>query len=305
MDLAVPGAEEALACRAFVNTANDPEGRIVVVHDNGGVAAHATLRPRVMETEAFGFAVAGIDAPYCPPHRADRLVQVQRLLGNALCQAADDGVELVVLKVDADDVDSLVAAQRAGFEVVDLAITLLADAERAPGPVAPPPGVTIEVARGEVAGLIDQETIDILADRTAKWQLNHHRADPRMPNYAVERFYRAWIPNIGAGRWSDQLTVVRSEGEVIAIHSAVLDPVLATDLGARVYTDTWMIARYQGRGVATAMLSAAVQGAPPVARFMEWETQARNISTIRRCESTGAALVVRTSYTLHAWPRRG
>lgn len=298
-----PAAETALGIAGWDAARADARGWVAVEHGPSGPAAVAPVRHRAMESEAFGFAVGSIDAVISPAEQPDRPGAIGRVLRRVL-ERAGATMALLVLKVDAGDVEALQAAQQAGFAVCDVALTSLVDRHEVEQVIAPPPDVTVEVHHPPFGDVLTRAAIERLSAQTATWDLNHYRADPRVPRDAIERFYGQWIPNIGSGSWSDHLVVARRSHEVVAAYSGVIDPVLDRELGVKVLADTWIVSDGSSRGVARAMLSAGVHQLPPGARYTEWETQARNVTTQRAADAVGSH-PIRASYTLHAWPGDG
>lgn len=304
LDRVQPALEARMLVATWEQAVLDPATHVLLEHDHGVPLAGTSVRPKPMETEHLGVVTEALAGVVCAADLEHRVDVVRRLLDRVTDDARTRGTDLLILRVPADDVQTLAAAQQAGFHVHEATMTWLADAAHATGEIDLPPGVTLEVHEGDVAGTLEPAEIAELASATAAWELNHFRADPELDDEAVDRFYAAWIHNIAAGRWSDCLSVVRYEGRVIGVQSEVSDRTLFDLLGVDVRAGEWIIVLENGRGAGRVLMSAAGRHRFPGGRFHSWETQVRNAATIRCIEQTGLARPIRAAYTLHAWPGR-
>jgi len=304
LDLVRPGLEAEALVAAYRTASTEPDATVATVVRGGEPAAAAIRRPKPMETDSFGLSTAAVNHLVCPPETEGRL-EVLRALSARLCaDAADDGVELLLLRVDADDVEALSAAQSAGFHVHEATITHLADAEGAAPPVLPA-GLEVEVHEADVTSALTRDEVERLAAATARWELNHFHADPRLPRDGVRRFYSQWVHNIASGRWSDCLNVARRDGRVVGIQSELSDRELRAATGVDVRVGEWILVLEPGTGAGSALMAVAGRHRHPGGTHHSWETQLRNLATLRCIQQTGVARPIRSGYTLHAWPRRG
>ena len=92
------------------------DGTIVVEPDGDRPAATAILTPKPMETELLGVPTAALSTVVCPIDAPGRIDVVRRLLQRAMSEASRQGARLVIFRVDADDVETLAAAQSAGLD---------------------------------------------------------------------------------------------------------------------------------------------------------------------------------------------
>jgi hypothetical protein len=303
LDLVRPGTEAATTVAALAPIPDDPRSLLVHEADASGPIAATALATKPMETEQFGFVTASLANVVCPVDLPDRCEVVGRLLRRSLATAADLGVELVILRIDVDDVDTLAAAQAAGFAVCETTMTWLLDSRRAGEVPDHRPTVTCEIIQGEAGIVLDDAFVARFAAHTARWDGSHLRADPRLPVAAVERFYAAMIRNIVSGAWCDQLYVARHEGRIVGITSEVTDRLILGANGLDVRNAEWFGVIEPGVGGGEAMAMTVARHGRPEGTVHSWETQVRNLATIRCTENTRIARAVRSSYTLHAWPR--
>lgn len=305
IDLVRPGLEARVLVGAYERAVTHPGERILVECHDGAPAAATIRRDKPMETESFGVRTAALTQVVSPPELPERPEVVRRLLQRACREAVEEGVGLLILRVEADDVQTLAVAQDVGFRVCESTTTWLVDAAAGPAPTDLPGGVTVEVHEGDVAGVLTDDEVERLASTTARWQLNHFRADPRLGDEAVDRFYEQWVHNIASGRWSDCIFVARREGRLVGLASELTDRELYDLTGTAVRVMEWLVTVERGQGNGRHILAAAANHSFPGGTWHWWETQARNTPTIRRIEQTGVAVPVRSCYTLHAWPTGG
>ena len=302
VDMIRPGLEGRVLVGAYESALTHPAERIFVERLDGVPAAATILRPKPMESECFGVATAALTPVVSAPEQDDRSTVVRRLLSRVSDEAAADGVRLLILRVDADDVGTLAAAQDVGYRVCESTTTWLGNTDAGPTPLDLPPGVRAEVHEGDFAGALSDEEVERLASLTAAWQLNHFRADPHLSDEAVERFYGRWVHNIASGQWSDCIVTVRHEGRLLGLASELTDRELLDLTGTAVRVMEWLLTIERGHGTGKHLMAAAANHSFPGGTWHWWETQARNTPTMRRVEQTGVAIPVRSAYTLHAWP---
>ena len=222
------------------------------------------------------------------------------LLDHAKERARAIDLDLVVLRVDADDVDTLLAAQGAGFLVCEATVTWLIDRRQPARPYDGP--MTFERHTGPPRDVLRQEDLDRLAELATSWEIGHLFADARIPRSGTEAFYRTMIDNVAAGRWCDVLHVARLDGRLAAIVVEVRDAMAAQHAGIDLYSTEWFAALEPGHGVGHALVATMPSTPLPQGHHRTWETQVRNLSTIRCIEQTHLVRPVRSSYTLHLWP---
>jgi hypothetical protein len=270
--------------------------------DRGEPVAATTVSPKPMETRTLGISTATVSHVVSPAGFEGRRSVVERLLRSVVHRARLDRTELLILRVDSDDIETLSAAQAAGFLVVEATATWFGDSHARA--TAPPlsDGLTVEVHEGDMADAISSAEVDQLTAHTSRWQLNHFYADLRIPRRAVERFYGEWVHNISIGAWSDCLFVVRHRDRLVGIASELSDRDLLEHTGANLRVMEWLLVIEPGLGAGRALMAAAGHHRHPGGRFHSWETQIRNKSTIRCIEQSEVARPVRSAYTLHAWP---
>ncbi len=301
LDLVEAGLQARATLGAYRRAVGEADPEVVVAEGGSGPLAAALLVGKPMETDLLGVRTASITDLVAPARPDERPRAVRSLLDAASRRARERSIELTILRVDSSDVATLDAAQAAGFRVCEATVAWLAGTTDRTDVTDLPDGLTVEVHEGEVSGVLDEREVALLAERTAGWQLNHFRADPRLPASAVERFYRQWVHNIADGSWSDCLLVARREGRLVGIQSEVTDRRLLRDTGVGLRMGEWIVVLEHGVGAGRALMATVGRHHHPGGHLHLWETQLRNLPIIRCIERSGVARPVRTGYTLHGW----
>lgn len=304
LDRVAPGAQAAVLVGAVADAEADAAAQVVARRHGGAMVGVTTLEPKPMETELLGVRTAALSTCLTDVARPDRRVLVESLLEDALSAAADGGVDLLVHRIDSEDVDALAAAQALGFRVCEATASWLVDADAPETRLPLPEGTVLTTYEGpEVPGALRPVEVAALSARTAAWDQNHFRADPRLDDAAVDRFYGAWIGNIASGAFSDFVAVLRRGDDILGIQSERTDRTLLAHTGLDVRVAEWLVVLAPGEGAGAVLMHAAGSHRRAEGRHHWWETQLRNLATIRSFEATGRARPVRSAYTLHAWPR--
>lgn len=300
--------ESGIECRALVGTYEQaiqtPDTTVILEHQTGAPIAGTILTPKPMETEHFGIGTASLAHVVAEPELDDRGAIVEHLLKRAKGEARRRGVELLILRVVADDVGTLAAAQRSGFRVVEGTLNFLADSPAGRPPMPENEDILVEVFEGDVRDALTDAEVEALTTATSGWKLSRFRADPLLPREVVDQYYSAWVPNMVSGRWSDCLFVARRGSDLVGIYSEVTDQNLLSLTGLALRVTSWMVVLREGQGVGQALMAANCHHRFPGGRFHEVETQMQNYPVVRCIERTGVARLTRSSYTLHAWPQR-
>lgn len=299
LDLVQPGIEAATTTGLVLDRLADPADEVLTWSRKGEIAALTTLWVKQMETEHFGIVTGGLSNVLSPPSTPDRHQAVEHLLRYGADVADSRGIELLVLRVDADDVDTLVAAQDVGFTVYETTTTWLLDAHQGRDDADATLDITCHT--GPVKDLLPPGFVDGLADAAARWGLGHLCVDRRIPEEGVRSFYRAMIDNVVSGRWGDYLYLARSGGTVAALSAELSDPQVRRHSGANVLNTEWWAVLEPGSGVGKAMTHQVSRITDRDARYRSWETQVRNFPTTRCIVHTGIARPIRSAYTLHRW----
>lgn len=294
-----PGAEHAWTVGMYAAAA-DASSEVWAGRGPEGLAATVVVDPKPMETASFGVPTLAV-SHVASALDGDRRHDAARALLAGVLASRPEG-QLLILRVDSDDPEVLVAAQTVGFRVVESTAAWYGDSETEdPGPVVTPDGVTIEIYDDGVVGALTEDEIVALARSTSFWEQTKYRAERRLPQDRVDDFYRRWVPNIASGEWCDCLYVAREDGRLIAILNEVSDRALREVTGLNLRVGEWIVSIDPKPGVGRALLATAGRHPYSGGRYRQWETQLRNLATIRSIEGTGVATPIRTAYTLHAW----
>lgn len=262
---------------------------------DGSVVGATTLTANPFERDVLGVGVARCSALCAVGDRRDVLVRLGRAV---LERSADDGHDLVIARIDADDLDALVALQEVGFSVADAGAAWLARGQAIE--VHAPPGTTVEVLGARaLASLPASELASIIDDAGRRFRTSHFHADPRLDPDRCDELHRRWAEASVRGRWSDGAVLVRAPGRVVgfASYREVALPAPGSGEPVRVRTDWFSLASSDAPpGTGSALRAAALAGAD----LIEFTVQHRS-PYAGLFARTGAFGVLASYYTLHGW----
>lgn len=193
--------------------------------------------------------------------------------------AADNTVGLVCLLLDADDTDEIQDAERNGFRLMDVRVTLdRITAPRAHG---------CRLARAE-----DTSRLSAIA-RTA-FPLTRFYADPRLDDDRCGDLYAEWTRSLCAGA-ADVVLVADRDSQPVGYVT------VNTDRGRSEIGLIAVAADYRGQSVGLDLVNAAIDWAHTRdARQMQVVTQGRNVGALRTFGACGFR-VSNMSVWLHRW----
>ena len=227
------------------------------------------------DSEFFGYRIARVESSAFD----------EGSVPDILSQARSDSIECLYLLIDAANSESVRAAERAGFSLVDVRVTrdcttLSEDSSR-------PPEMTDLCREEDIAHLIE---IARASHRDSRF---YH--DPRFSDERCDDLYATWIENACRGAAAG-VVVLRDEDRAIGYITCELPQADLGVLGLVAISDE---KRGMGHGVrlfSGAMGWFAGQGCSRVRAV----TQARNIAATRVYEANGFRTVsVENSY--HLW----
>lgn len=267
----------------------------VVRRSRDGVPSALILQDKPMETALLGVATCEFadlvisDAP----EDAD---DVSVLLDGAMTAASERGYDLVILRLNADLIGALHAAQCAGFRVCEATVGFLAPGH--PSGYKPPEGVDV-IRYDPGSDALAKLDLGDLGVRTSLWGGNHFRADRRLAPARIDDYYSEWVTNIITGAWSDSVFVASFGGEVVGLHSELRNSKLFDRTGVELTVCEWTVGKHPGVG--SALFHAGCSSRRPESPFTFWETQLRNVACLRAIQRIGLTRPTGGAYTLHGW----
>ncbi len=212
-------------------------------------------------------------------------------LAGEMARLSGSGRAFFYAKMSTGDVGRCTALCRAGFAVIDTAITL------ARGDGAEPAGGDISVGpatREQRAG------IPAIAESCFRWSRFH--LDPRIPQSLANTVKRRWIESHVQGLRGSALYAAEIGGRLAGFLAVV--EVSSENRRAAVIDLVGVAAEHQGRGVGAALVRFFVNDWQGRASELRVGTQAANVRSLRLYERFGFR-VVESKYVLHAHYRQG
>lgn len=231
----------------------------------------------------------------------DRAV-VGRMLLRALRQSLAEGEPAAIaLRLEADDLDGLLAAESAGFRVRETTATFINDLQRRDKNPPWEIGDSVRLHRFGIDPELPASTFDGLRGQAGQVVLDHYHADPWLPNDRCDALYERVLDRALHGIGADAL-VLRFLGEKL--------------IGLGTWRH-WRELEPYGVSMAGSAFGFRVEGAPvgnqyEVAayvcnqsltgnRLLEWSTQANNFPMINMMSRQPSIRLCRTSHVLHCW----
>ncbi|MBU0513610.1 MAG: hypothetical protein KJ621_02445, partial [Proteobacteria bacterium] len=124
----LPGARpDALVQAALIRLAAEDEDNLVVRAEEGRLTGLAVMRPLFWDTKFFGMGCARVEAFYFDRTDEAALDRSGSLAVGVTDWCRQRGVRFVSAKIEAADALAAMGLGRAGFDVVDNELTLVAD----------------------------------------------------------------------------------------------------------------------------------------------------------------------------------
>lgn len=193
----------------------DTERTITSRSTNGDVVATAAVWRHDFESATLGLDVHRCTSLYTVA--SERVDHTARLAHDILNLVRGDTPAVVVLRVDADDTEALIGAQRAGFFVAEAAATFTSP----PQPELPYRGDfgLAKLTGGEIASL-SPESIAPAVDAAGRlFRRTHFYADPGIVPGQVDEMYRQWASNTFLEGWGDEIRVIWNDGQITGFFS--------------------------------------------------------------------------------------
>lgn len=289
--------------RRSIRRAVDSGGRLVLSGDDRAPDATTTVTSAEWESGLLGERVGHVGEIVATPDVTRRTDAVADLLADAGDGWARSGGGLLIVRIDIDDTDAVVGAERAGFHVLETSATYLFDYTADNVVTHRSRGYEVRRHdRGAVAEIPSEAFAPLLrwvrdTDRTG-----HFYRDRRLDIEAVRRLYLTWLDNTFAGRYCDVVYTAWRNGEVVGFLAWKEDPELAELCGTKVLRPGLGAAvAPEGRGALGDMYAAVCAEAPLDARLVEHITQAGNEAVLTTWARFGALRPASCHYVLHGW----
>jgi len=274
-----PGPMREYHARRFRQAAG-AEG-VLIARAAGRPVAAIALGRRGFESDHFGMAIAGVEAPLAVGDESVRLPALRALYDAARRRLRAAGFAHLAAAASTHDRAASWALQEAGCFHVGTRISWMAPltGERT-GPALPAP-LRIEVHdRASLAGLRRADWERLLA-----WTGEAFDRGPFVFDLAVSReraaaVYQIWTEKAFTGEWADVVLVVRDGDEIVAYNTMQWLPDLSEAAGVGILGRGigGSLPGYSGSFTALQRECAAVR--PLGASWLENETQAATIGSI-------------------------
>lgn len=233
------------------------------------------LRPLEWETNFFGAKMAALTILPAARRgaRTDEADAIAAELRQALREAELDDYRHVSLRLAADDVAAIWAAQRAGLRLMDIGVDLTFRFDR----TARPQRGDLVVREGTAGDIPALQAMTLGA-----FELTRFGVDPFFTRDQVDAFYKTWANNLFYGL-ADAVFIAEIDGRPAGFVSCKLTgdgvgriPLVATSTS------------FQRRGAARDALAAAIQWfADAGCRSAHVKTQAANYAAVALYERAG------------------
>lgn len=232
-----------------------------------------------LETARFGISAARVTDPAASPRAIDRA-------------ALDAGVQMVTVRISANDLRRVHAFEEAGYRLMDTLVYYSRGLDNLPAMPPPPRGVSLRQALPEDAG-----AVAAVARNSFAGYMGHYHADPRLDPAAADAAYVEWAETSTArASAASPVLVAETDGVVVgflALRSnapdemeVVLNAVEPALHGSGIY----------GSLIGKALSVARGRGC----RQMVTSTQINNYP-VQRVWSRLGFVHGRSLYTLHKW----
>ena len=288
--------------RAFRRAAQDPSATVLAVRDGEGVVAAATVDVATWETGLLGVRVGNVGDIVAVADPARRIQATIRLLEEVGARWTADGGGMLVARIDVDDTDACVAAQRAGFEVVETTIAYLNDNDADAPSSHVPHGFEVRCHPHGSAADIPEAALDVLfrsveeTDRTG-----HLYRDRRLDPERVQDLYRTWVANTFRGDHGDVVYTAWRDGKVLGVLSWTEDPVLDELAGMKVLRSGFGAVAPEGHGALGDLYARVCADHPLGSRLVESTTQAGNEAVFTIWGRFGSLRPASANHVLHGW----
>jgi dTDP-4-amino-4,6-dideoxy-D-galactose acyltransferase len=272
------------ATKRLMSLVSNPDSSVTTIRRNGSIRGLACWRKLRWDTEMFGFPAARLELVLYEGdyHEGRATVSdlIQRIVGD--CRAA--GVEHIVARIDANDLPTLHALEREGFEIIDGILTF---SLRLPRERILPPASGFEIRHFQRTDLDD-----VLAIARSAYVFDRFHADPSLTREIADRVTETWVRCSCSGD-ADAVILACYAGTLAAYVTCNIHKETSDVLGTT-FATIGMVAThsdFRGKGAGTCATIGALnwfqqQGVDVV----EVGTQLANVAASRLYESNGFRL---------------
>ena len=262
--------------RTLVPDVLGSKDRLYVRRATGKVDGFACVREMQFDSDVFGIAVARVVA------RAHTEVVHHQLARGVLASASELGFRQLVTTLTAEDYLQLRVLEECGFRLVDVGLVFSRRLGRA--------SLMVEAAPAElpVRVALEPDLNRLMEMAGALFRQSRFYRDPCHTAETADELHRRWIRNCLVGERADVVLVATDDADVpIAFVTCKVDKDKEYGAIDLVAVDP----RYRGRGVATAVLGAALRWFAARTGEVRVKTQAINYGAARLYERAGFHLV--------------
>lgn len=233
--------------------------------------------------------------------RSERFDRALALIGAVVAEPHEGEPRLDVLRLEADDLAGLHAAQQVGFRLLETTLTWVNDLERIH--LNPPRAdwPDIEVVRLGIDPRPSEETLSGLRGGGALIGGDHYHHDERLDPVLAASLYERWLDRGLEGDGSDVAVLRFHEGALIGIGLWTRWRHLERYGVAMLGNGFGFRAGWAPPGT-TQDFSAIVCNRPLLDnRLLEWSTQSTNYPMANMISREPSIRLCRTSHVLHRW----
>jgi GNAT superfamily N-acetyltransferase len=199
--------------------------------------------------------------------------------------ARDGGRRLDYSKVETSRIDQVRALASAGFQVVDVNITLRLD------PPWPVQAVPLSISK---AGRDDEAAVAEIAEKCFTFSRFH--LDPSVSTAVANRIKREWVLNYFRKERGEYIYTARIDSRPVGFLAVLCLSLQNRTVG--IIDLMGVHPEQQGCGIGRALVSHFIQTEGPRSTMLEVGTQAANIPSLRLYQRMGF-LISRTEYVMH------
>ena len=262
--------------RGLLPEALNARDRLFVVRPSGRLSGFAYVRELTFDSDVFGVGVARLVGR---AHREEEHVQ---LVKEVLSASESLGFGQLVTTLPGEDYLQLRVLENTGFRLVDVGLVFGRTLGRA--------SLVVEAAPAElpVRAALEGDLGRLMELAGALFRQSRFYRDPLHSAEAADELHRQWIRNCLVGDRADVILVATDDADVpIAFVTCKVGPDRERGSIDLVAVDP----RFRGKGVATAVLAAALRWFAARTGEVHVKTQAINYSAARLYERAGFCLV--------------
>jgi GNAT superfamily N-acetyltransferase len=265
----LPGARaDALVQAALIRLAAEDEDNLIVRSEKGRLTGLAVMRPLAWDTEFFGMGCARVEAFYFDRTDESALGWSLSLAAGVTDWCRQREVRFVSAKIESADALAAMGLGRAGFDVVDNELSLIAAKGADPAESFPlPSGIELMVGDGLTG--VSLEALKGI------YEYSRFHADPRLGRDQADRLWALALENQAAAEGRPVVLLVEGD-RAVGIISCRPDADLAAAAGGAVgeWFTVGVAPDRRGRGLGRALRSTALASCLERYDLIEVSTQA-------------------------------